>query len=156
MSELEKNEGIKILKNNYLGHLAFVSKDRPYVVPITYYYNATKNTVICYAVEGHKINAMRKHNNVSLVVEEVESVNNWKSVLVVGVFEELHGVDAKYFLHQFAIGVRKVIRKKEKRDLHFISEFSIELASVGIPIVYQINILEIIGKQRVPNAINKS
>ena len=132
--DLNIKECIRILDTNYIGHLAYLFRKNPIVVPITYYYNKAGNYIICYSAEGHKIKAMRNNKYVSLGVE--------------GKFEELKGPDAKYQLHEFANGVKKIMLTKEKKNVHFISEFSSKLYSEGIPVVYKINILEITGKKR--------
>lgn len=148
IKNLETSECIELLNNNYIGHLAFISHDEPYILPITYSYNPKTNTIIGYSSEGHKIDAMRKNDLVSLEVEEIKSVNRWRSVHVHGTFEELQGIDAKYLLHEFTQKVKKLVAQKEKSQPEFISEFSSKLYGQGIPIVYRINIQEITGKYR--------
>lgn len=148
IKKLETRECTELLSNNYIGHLAFIAHKEPYVIPITYYYDKSNNTIIGYSAEGHKIEAMRKNDIVSLEVEEIKSVNNWRSVQVHGMFEELQGIDAKYLLHEFAQNVKKIISRKEGSHPEFISEFSSKLSEQGIPIVYRININEITGKFR--------
>ena len=148
IKKLETSECTELLNNNYIGHLAFIAHKEPHVIPITYYYDQANNTIIGYSAEGHKIEAMRKNDIVSLEVEEIKSVNNWRSVQVHGMFEELQGIDAKYLLHEFAQNVKKIITRKEGSHPEFISEFSSKLSEQGIPIVYRININEITGKFR--------
>ena len=149
IKSLEKAESLKILDDNYIGHLAYVYQNRPFVIPITYYFDAENNTIICYSDEGHKINAMRKNPSVSLEVAEIESVNIWQSVLAQGEYEELQGIDSKNSLHDFSNGIKKIINKKEKSNPQFISEFSSKIYSEGIPIVFRINITDITGRQRI-------
>ena len=91
---------------------------------------------------------MRKNVAVSLEVDEITSVGNWKSVLVHGTFEEMQGIDAKQQLHQFAEGVKIIITKKEGHKPKSLKEFSARIASDKIPVVFRIKILEITGKQR--------
>ncbi len=148
INNLATKEGIELLKDNYIGHLAFIANGGPYIVPITYFYDQESNSIISYSDEGHKINAMRKNNNVSLAVDEIISVNNWQSILVHGQFEELKGTDAKYLLHKFTEGVKSIILKKEKKHTKFISDFSSTSHLENIPIVYKIQIQEITGKFR--------
>lgn len=150
IKKLKPGECKELLSNNYIGHLAFISQKEPYVIPITYYYNPKNNTIIAYSAEGHKIEAMRQNDIVSMEVEEIKSINNWRSVHVHGVFEELQGIDAKYLLHEFTQNVKKKITQKEGSHPKFIGEFSSKLAEQGIPIVYRINIDEITGKYREP------
>lgn len=151
IKDLNTTEGLKVLKENYTGRLAFIAQGRPYVLPITYFYDETNNTIISYTGEGHKLNAMRLNNSISLQVDEIESANSWQSVLIHGMYEELSGSDARYHLHQFATGVKNIIEEREKKDVHFISEFSSKISSDEIPIVYRLRIMEITGKFRRPD-----
>ncbi|TFG74082.1 MAG: flavin mononucleotide-binding protein [Flavobacteriales bacterium] len=148
MTDLTSNEGIRILKNNYIGHLGYISQSEPYVIPITYYYNPSDNTIISYSEEGHKINAMRKNGSVSLQVEEIVSNSNWQSVLAHGTYEEIKGSNAKHLLHLFAEGVKNILNVKEHKHPEFISEFSSKTYSGGVPVVYRIKIRDIKGKRK--------
>lgn len=69
MTDLTTSEYAGVLRNNYTGHLAYISKDRPYVIPVTFYFNPTDNSIISYSAEGHKIDAMRINPSISLVVD---------------------------------------------------------------------------------------
>lgn len=148
MTDLTTSECTRVLRDNFMGHLAFISKEQPFVVPITYYFDPTDNTVISYSALGHKIHAMRKNKSVSMVVEDIQSMTNWESVMIHGTYEELEGSTAKQKLHQFTQGVKGLLLQKEHKEVEFISEFSSKLYSRGVPIVYRINILEIRGKRR--------
>ncbi len=148
IKSLEKIKNVQLLSNNYIGQLAFISKEFPYVIPITYFYNAIDNCIIGYSGEGHKINAMRINNSVSIGVTEIDSVNKWKSVLALGTYEELHGIDAKYKLREFALGVKSVMAEKENKQPQFINEFSSKINAQNQAIVFQIRVLDISGKTR--------
>lgn len=146
--DLKEKECLKLLNENYIGHLGFISKSVPYVVPITYYYDADHHSIISYSGEGHKIEGMRENPMVSMVVDEIKTVNQWQSVSIMGEFEELSSIDAKYLLHKFSEGVKQNILRKEKESHKFISEFSSKISAHGNPIVYRIKIAEITGKYR--------
>lgn len=133
-----------LLSQNYIGHLGYISQNRPFVVPITYFFK--DDQIICYSGEGHKITAMRLHEPVALEVSDITSVKQWTSVAVHGRFQELSGPDAKAKLHEFSLGVKDVILKSEHRDLDFISEFSAKVESNEIPTVFIINIDGLTGK----------
>ncbi len=148
MKNLTTSESTTVLRNNYNGHLAYISQGRPYVIPITYYFDPEDNSIISYTADGHKIDAMRENPSVSMVTEQVVSLVNWKSALVHGTFEELEGEFAKQKLHEFTEGVKAIIQRKEHKEVEFINEFSSKLYSRGIPIVYRIKIQEITGKHR--------
>ena len=148
MENLSKSEIITLLKDNYIGHLSYIAQGRPFTIPITYFYDLGSNAIISYSAEGHKMEAMRKNGAVSLEVEEIVSNSNWQSVLAHGTFDELHGSDAKYYLHQFTKGVKNIIKQKEQTLPEFISEFSSKSSSKKIPVVYRIKILEITGRRK--------
>jgi nitroimidazol reductase NimA-like FMN-containing flavoprotein (pyridoxamine 5'-phosphate oxidase superfamily) len=137
-----------ILENNYIGNLGYIYLNRPFVVPITYFFDKENNVIICYSGEGHKMNAMRKNNAVSLLVDQIESIGNWESVLVHGIFEEHFGSDAKSYLHKFSLGVKDVVLEKEHKKLDFISEFSSKIFNENVPSVFLIKIEGITGKKR--------
>jgi nitroimidazol reductase NimA-like FMN-containing flavoprotein (pyridoxamine 5'-phosphate oxidase superfamily) len=146
--KLGKSKCIALLKNNYIGHLAYVFNDQPYVLPITYYFDDITNSLIGYSGLGHKIKAMRLSNTVSIEVSEVDSVNNWRSVVVYGTYREFLGSSAKINLHKFSDGVKDVIKRTEGKDLNFLSEFSSKIYKEGLPIVFKIDIAELTGRER--------
>ncbi|MBO6881313.1 MULTISPECIES: pyridoxamine 5'-phosphate oxidase family protein [Winogradskyella] len=146
IKSLNQEECKLILHQNYIGHLAYIYQNKPFVLPITYFHKGDK--IICYSGDGHKIHALRQHNAVALEVSEIKSVTNWQSVVVHGLYQELEGSSAKALLHEFSLGVKDVIMRKELRDLDFINEFSAKIDSDDIPIVFVINIEEMTGKMR--------
>lgn len=145
---LNKTEITKILASNYIGYLSYIYKNKPYSVPITYFFDTENNVIIGYSAEGQKIRAMRKNENVSLAVSEIDSVNSWNSVLAQGTFQELSESDAKSQLHIFSLGVKDLIINNEHRKLDFISEFSSKIYKDDSPIVFHIIVGEITGKMR--------
>ena len=145
---LNKTDSILLLENNYIGNLAYIFRNQPFIAPITYYFDKEQHIIIGYSAEGHKITAMRKCNSVSLHVGEIESVNNWKSILVHGTYQELTGTDAKAQLHNFSTGVKHIITIKKHKELDFISQFSSKIYKNDIPIVFIIKIEQITGRIR--------
>ncbi|NNF86247.1 MAG: flavin mononucleotide-binding protein [Winogradskyella sp.] len=148
IQNLKENRSVNILHNNYLGNLSYISNNEPYVIPITYFFDKKRNIIICYSSIGHKIKAMRKNPSVSLIVANVHSIENWESVLVLGTYEEIEGSSAKVYLHDFSLGIKDIIEKKEARDVDYISEFSSKIYADDIPIVFSIKIDKLIGKKR--------
>lgn len=145
---LEEKDSLSVLQNDYLGHLSYIYQNRPFVVPITYFYDAERNIVICYSAEGHKMNAMRKNKEVALSVVDVDGLTKWKSVMAHGKFEQIFGTDAKSYLHSFSLGIKELIERKELKELSFISEFSSKAINENIPMIFIIKIDEITGKMR--------
>lgn len=145
---LDDQEIRYILENNYIGQLGYIYNNKPYIVPITYYFDKESNAIICYSGDGHKMNAMRKNNAVSLHVADINTVTNWKSILLHGIFEQHFGSDAKAYLHKFSLGVKDIILEKKHKQVSFISEFSSKIYNDDIPAVFIIKIGEMAGKKR--------
>jgi nitroimidazol reductase NimA-like FMN-containing flavoprotein (pyridoxamine 5'-phosphate oxidase superfamily) len=148
ITSLDKQGCVDVLSNNYIGYLSYISKNSPYTIPITYYFNQKENYIICYSGLGHKIRSMRKKIHISLAVAEIYSSNTWKSTLVHGTYDEISGSTAKVYLHEFSLGVKEIILKREHTDLDYISEFSSKIYNDDIPIVFLIRIEDITGKSR--------
>lgn len=148
IKNLDKIECRLLLSQNYIGHLSYIFSHKPYVVPMTYYYDVNTNSVIGYASKGHKIKALRIQRDVAMVVSEVDSVNHWKSVLVQGVYHECEGSTALMNLRKFTSGVKEIIRNIEGINVSYISEFSSKIVKEGSPIVYKIEVEDIIGRVR--------
>ena len=145
---LENKEIKLILQNSYIGHLGYVSNNKPCVVPIPYYFDKENNIIICYSGEGQKIDAMRKNNFVALEISDIESVGNWKSILIEGKFKELQGASAKSKLHTFFLGVKNILMTKENKDINSLREFSIKTNTNSAPVVFCIEIESITGIER--------
>ncbi|HLV38525.1 pyridoxamine 5'-phosphate oxidase family protein [Xanthomarina sp.] len=148
ITDLDQRECQFILENNYIGHLGYISENKPYVVPITYFFDKKENHIICYSAEGHKIQAMRKNKKVSLQVADVHSINQWKSVLIHGNFELYFGNEARAYLHVFSLGVKNVITDTEYQKVNFISEFSSKIDTNETAFIFLIKIESLVGKKR--------
>lgn len=148
IQKLDNYKCRKLLSQNYIGHLAYTFNNKPFVVPITYYYDSINNTVIGYSGKGHKIKALRINRDVSMEVSVVNSVNNWESVMVQGIYREFEGSTAKINLHKFSEGVKAIINNREGKNLEFIGEFSSKIYKEGPPIVFKIEIEELTGRER--------
>lgn len=136
-----------ILKTNYIGNLSYVHYQESFIVPVTYFYNEVQNHIICYSSIGHKIDALRKENSVCLIVSAINSASELESVLVKGNYKERSGSGAKAILHQFSLGVKKIILNlnKKAKKLEFINEFSGRINANDTPVIFTIEIEEITG-----------
>ncbi len=148
IKNLNTNEKTIILNKNYMGDLGYLYNNEPFIAPITYFYNEEQNHIICHLSNTRKIKALRKNNAVSLCVSDINSVSDWKSILVHGTFEEHTGSGAKSLLHNFSLGVKKIISNKEERELDFINQFSNKVNDNDIPITFTIEIEDITGIRR--------
>jgi nitroimidazol reductase NimA-like FMN-containing flavoprotein (pyridoxamine 5'-phosphate oxidase superfamily) len=82
-----------LLYRYHIGHLACLTAEGPYVVPITYSYAG--GAVYGHTLPGRKLEALRADRRVSFEVEERGSETTWGSVVAAGVFEELVDEDER-------------------------------------------------------------
>jgi len=148
IKDLSEQRIVKLLGSNCVGSLGFIAQKSPHVLPVTYYFDAEHNQIISYSTEGKKIEAMREYPQVSLMVYEQDSLTSWRSVLVHGVFEELHQIDAKFNLKEFSRGIQNILEQRGQESNQFIEDFSSKAETGGIPIVYRIRIVDWSGKYR--------
>jgi nitroimidazol reductase NimA-like FMN-containing flavoprotein (pyridoxamine 5'-phosphate oxidase superfamily) len=87
VKELIEQECANVLAASSLGHLACVSDNRPYVVPITFAF--ADNCIYSFSLIGQKIEWMRQNPEVCLQVDDFKQDRGWKSVVVYGAYEEL-------------------------------------------------------------------
>jgi hypothetical protein len=76
-----------LLHRHHIGHLACLTADGPYVVPITYTY--ANGAVYGHTLPGRKLDAVRADRRISFEVEERASDTIWGSVVATGIFAEL-------------------------------------------------------------------
>jgi nitroimidazol reductase NimA-like FMN-containing flavoprotein (pyridoxamine 5'-phosphate oxidase superfamily) len=67
--------------------LGCVRDHRPYVVPVHYAFGEKKLYV--FSLMGQKIDWMRSNPNACVQVEETDELHRWKSVVVLGRYQEL-------------------------------------------------------------------
>ncbi len=139
----------KLLTSRYIGYLSYMSGSQPYTIPITFFYDPEESVLLSYSAYGHKIKNMRKHGQVSVLVEDITAINQWKSVQVIGTFEELHGTFAKSRMHDFTMGVKKLFEAKEGYVPESIHDISLGETQFQESIMYEIKIQEFIGKENI-------
>lgn len=93
LGELTKQEIEKILSSNVVGRIGCASKQKVYVVPVTYAYDG--EFIIGHTVEGMKIKFLRENPECCFEVDVVKDLADWVSVIAWGTFEELKGEEAR-------------------------------------------------------------
>lgn len=84
--ELTRPASLDLLARAHLGRLACARANQPYVVPIFFAYH--ENSLYCATTIGQKIEWMRENPLVAVEVDEIDSAEQWQSVVVFGRYEE--------------------------------------------------------------------
>jgi nitroimidazol reductase NimA-like FMN-containing flavoprotein (pyridoxamine 5'-phosphate oxidase superfamily) len=88
LGKLTQQQIEELLKDNVLGHLGCNDGFNTYVYPINYFYDG--KYINCHSQLGFKIKVMARNPRVCLQVDEVKDHKNWKSVVVLGKFQEVN------------------------------------------------------------------
>src|SRR5436190_2124456 len=84
----------QVLQSNIVGRIGCHDGTRTYVVPVQYVFDG--KCVYAHSVEGMKIHIMRKHPDVCFEVDDIKNLNNWKSVIAWGRYDELTSEHQRY------------------------------------------------------------
>ncbi len=146
IKNLSKTEIEDVLSNHYIGRVGCCKDNVPHVIPITYFYDKESGDIISHTREGMKIDIFRNNPTVCLEVEEVEDLQNWKSVVVYGEFEELKGITARKVLHTFVENVRDKINSRQEKKVTYLGDISHSTHPENQGVIYRIRPTKIKGK----------
>lgn len=78
-----------LLRSQRVGRLGCRDGEETYVVPVIFAWH--ERHVYVYTTEGKKVTLMRRHERVCFEVDEYLPNGGWRSVILHGAYEELHG-----------------------------------------------------------------
>lgn len=95
IGKLTYEEADEVLRANVWGRIGCNDGDKTYIVPVSYVYDG--KYILAHSLEGMKIEMMRKNPKVCFEVDEMKSINHWKSVIVWGEYQELSTERERYY-----------------------------------------------------------
>ena len=98
--ELTDEASRNLLTRVHLGRLACARANQPYVFPIFFAYH--ENSLYCASTIGQKTEWMRENPLVAVEVDEIDSAQQWESVIVSGRYEEFADVPETRDMRQLA------------------------------------------------------
>ena len=87
IQELTKQASLALLARTSLGRIACAQGAQPYVVP--FYFTYDNHYLYSFSTVGQKIEWMRANPLVCVETDEVVSSQQWVSIIVFGLYEEL-------------------------------------------------------------------
>ena len=159
--QMDKSQIEDFLKSQVVGRLACTNGIKVYVVPITYAYD--NGYIYGHTKDGLKIQMMRDNPTVCFETDFVKDLNNWKSAIAYGTYEELQGSEANKGLEILmknilsSLGEKTAPSKNPQQDSaelqgnafqhSFISPFlHSSNKEITDTVVYRIKINDITGK----------
>jgi nitroimidazol reductase NimA-like FMN-containing flavoprotein (pyridoxamine 5'-phosphate oxidase superfamily) len=101
--ELTPAECREVLSRSHVARLACSRADQPYVVPVSFTYDADVNCLFSFSAVGKKVHWMRDNPKVCVEVEEVEDQFHWTTVVVVGRYDEIDDSPEQHDLRHRAL-----------------------------------------------------
>jgi len=150
IESLSDQEIISVVSNSVIGRLGCHADGKTYVVPISFAYDS--GYIYARSFEGMKIKMMRQNPEVCFLVDEMQSMADWKSVVMWGTFEELeNSTDREEGLK---ILLSRILPKISSETVKFTPEwpFSSQNLSEIEGIVFRIRIREMSGRMEKPSA----
>lgn len=87
IGQLYKSQIDEVLYSQLIGRIGCYADKRIYVVPVMFAYDG--KYIYAHSKNGMKIKMMRKNPDVCFEVDGMDSMANWRSVIVWGTFEEM-------------------------------------------------------------------
>ncbi|MHC1550141.1 pyridoxamine 5'-phosphate oxidase family protein [Phyllobacterium sp. K27] len=147
IQDMTQQEIKEFLARATIGRLACAKDNQPYLIPLSFAYD----TVSLYSLTtgGTKVDWMRENPKVCVEFDEVVATNNWQSVIVTGIFEELTNdpahIDARNNAH------RLLSRTAEWWEPAYVKTVSRERIRPLEPVYFRIAIVQITGHKTVAN-----
>ena len=82
-----------LLLSQSVGRIGYTDGKNPFITPVTYVFDG--KYIIGQTRDGMKLNIIRKNPSVCFEVDVMVSMDNWRSVVVSGNFNELEGSEAE-------------------------------------------------------------
>ncbi|MCE9606050.1 MAG: pyridoxamine 5'-phosphate oxidase family protein [Planctomycetia bacterium] len=87
--EMDRTACLKVLAGAKLARLACAHENQPYIVPTHLAYHEASESLYGFTTRGRKVDWMRANPLVCVEFDEVVAYDQWVSVIVIGVYEEL-------------------------------------------------------------------
>lgn len=151
--EMSRQECYEFLRKMRFGRLGCALEGQPYVVPI--YFAADETHLYCFSTAGQKIDWMRANSRVCVEVDEVVDELNWKSVVVLGRYEELDdGSSCTHHLRDYALGLLQ--ERVTWWEPAYVASLHRNLQDPLNPIFYRIEITQMTGHRGTPDSFEET
>jgi nitroimidazol reductase NimA-like FMN-containing flavoprotein (pyridoxamine 5'-phosphate oxidase superfamily) len=87
IDELNEQDSREFLRSASVARLGCALENQPYVVPVYFAYDG--DYVYIFSTFGQKVEWMRANPKICVQTDEIKSENEWMSVVVGGLYEEL-------------------------------------------------------------------
>jgi uncharacterized protein len=143
---LTKEQSEALLAENTFGRIGCNDGFNTYVYPSNYIFDG--KFIYCHSLAGARISIMRNNKRVCFQVDAINDVTNWKSVMVLGDYEELNDERNRYYAMK-AFNEKSLHIKISKSILPSIASEKGPHPNALLnsrPVIYRISLDEITGR----------
>lgn len=149
LGELEQTQMEQLLKEQVTGRIACHADGMTYIVPVNYGFGGSY--IYGQSADGQKVRMMRINPSVCFEVDQIQSIFNWKSVIIQGRFEEITDSAEKERLQQGLIHrLMPLSRNPGDHPAHGITEKDSDVGTKVQLIIYKIHIEKLSGRFEQP------
>jgi nitroimidazol reductase NimA-like FMN-containing flavoprotein (pyridoxamine 5'-phosphate oxidase superfamily) len=148
--DMTEAECRRALETANVGRLACAQDNQPYVVPIYFAYSG--RYLYAFSTIGQKIEWMRANPRVCLEVDEINSPDEWMSLVVFGRYEELQNVPDSKSAREQALTLLQM-RSRWWWEPASICDDHRDSPHSCIPVAYRIHIDRVSGQRATPDII---
>lgn len=146
ISQLNRQDAELLLLKQVMGRIGCNDGFNTYVYPVNYLFDGKH--IVCHSLWGAKIEVMRLNKRVCFLVDEIIDFMNWKSVMVLGEYQEIEEERDRYHAMKAFVDRRLYIKINEtsiiKDTQHQANLYKQE--GDGKPVIYRIIPQEITGR----------
>lgn len=150
--EMTGEECHEFLRQMKFGRLGCARDRQPYVVPI--YFASDRKHLYCFSTIGQKISWMRANPLVCVEVDEVVNQLHWKSVVVLGKYEELGDAPSCVNAREYALELL------QKRAIWWQPAYAATKdrgsRDALTPVFYRIQIKQVTGHRGTPDSFEEA
>ncbi len=149
--EMSRQECDELLTQAKFGRIACTRGRQPYVVPI--YFEFDGKYLYCFSTVGQKIEWMRANPLVCVEVDEVKDQLHWRSVVILGKYEEL--CDESYWANTRRYAFDLLQKRAMWWQPAYVATEHRGTGEALTPVFYRISISQVTGHRGTPDSIEQ-
>ncbi|MEO9804920.1 MAG: pyridoxamine 5'-phosphate oxidase family protein [Reichenbachiella sp.] len=144
LGKLTSDQIDNLLHSETIGRLGCHGGETTYIVPISYAFK--HGSIYIHTIEGLKIELMRENPNIAFEVDRIRDMNNWQSVVIIGIYKELEGQEADEAIQILTRRFMPFNTSETVPSKYGMEKIHLDARSKATSVVFKIEVLEKSGR----------